>query len=126
MSFYFGLLLRTSVPALCLVFLGCANVKVVVRDANSALIEVMTLTESGEGKTEERLYAVEDRILDTCQSLFTSTDYVLLGEDIPLFTLLGALLSSGNCRQTVDAAFRELATARKTKTIDNLELAIRQ
>ena len=127
MSLYFGLLLRISVPALCLVLsLGCANVNVVMRDANGALIEVVTLTEFSEGRAEERLYAVEERILDTCQSLFTSTDYALLGEDIPLLTQLGALLSSGICRQTVDDALRELDAVRKTKTIDSLELAITQ
>ena len=127
MSLYFGLLLRISVSALCLVLSpGCANVNVVMRDANGALIEVMTLTKFGEGRAEERLYAVEERILDTCQSLFTSTDHALLGEDIPLLTQLGALLSSGSCRQTVDDALRELDAVRKTKTIDSLELAITQ
>jgi len=127
MSLYFGLLLRISVPALCLVLsLGCANVNVIMRDANGALIEVVTLTEFSEGRAEERLYAVEERILDTCQSLFTSTAYALLGEDIPLLTQLGALLSSGSCRQTVDDALRELDAVRKTKTIDSLELVITQ
>ncbi len=122
-----GLLLRISVPALCLVLsLGCANVNVVTRDANGALMEVMTLTEFGKGRTEERLYAVEKRILDICQILFTSTDFILLGENIPLLTQLGALFSSGSCRQTVDDALRELDTIRKTKKLDSLKLAITQ
>jgi len=81
------LLLRIPVPALCLVLsLGCANVNVVMRDASGALMEVMTFTEFDEGRTEERLYAVEERILDTCRNLFTSTDFTLLGEDIHIGT----------------------------------------
>ena len=121
MSLYFGLLLRISVPALWLVLsLGCANVNVVTRDANGALREVMTLTEFDEGRAEERLYAVENSILDTCQILFTSTDFVLLGEDIPLLMQLGALFSSGSCRQTVDDALRELDAIKKTKKIHSL------
>ena len=127
MSFYFDLLLRISVPALCLVLsLGCANVNVVMRDANGVLMEVMTLAEFDEGRAEERLYAVEERILDTCQNLFISTDFALLGEDIPLLTQLGALFSSGSCQQTVDNALRELDAIRETKKIDSLEWAITQ
>ena len=127
MSFYFVLLLRISVPALCLVLsLGCANVNLVAREANGALLEVMTLTEFDKGKAEKQLYAVENRILETCQSLFSSTDYVLLGEDIPLLTQLGALFSSGSCQQTVDDAIRELDAIKKTKKIESLELAISQ
>ena len=118
---------RSSIPVFCLVLsLGCVNVNVVTRDANSALMEVMTLTEFNEGSAEERLYAVENRILETCQSLFTSTDFVLLGEDIPLLTQLGALFSSGSCRQTVDDVLRELDVIKKTKKINSLELAITQ
>ncbi len=118
---------RSSIPALCLVLsLGCANVNVVMRDASGALMEVMTLTEFDEGRTEERLYAVEERILDTCQNLFTSTDFALLGEDIPLLTQLGALFSSGSCRQTVDDALQELDAIRETKKIDSLEWTITQ
>lgn len=107
---------RSSIPALCLVLsLGCANVNVVMRDANGALMEVMTLTEFDEGRAGERLYAVENRILDTCQSLFTSTDFALLGEDIPLLTQLGALFSSGSCQQTVVDALRELDTIKENE-----------
>ena len=107
---------RSSIPALCLVLsLGCANVNVVMRNANGALMEVMTLTEFDEGRAEERLYAVENRILDTCQSLFTSTDFALLGEDIPLLTQLGALFSSGSCQQTVVDALRELDTIKENE-----------
>ena len=127
MSLYIGLLLRISVPALCLVLsLGCANVNVVMRDANGALMEVMTLAEFDEGRAEEQLYVVEERILDTCQNLFVSTDFVLLGEDIPLLTQLGALFSSGSCRQTVDNALEELDAMRETKKTDSLEWTITQ
>ncbi len=129
MSLYIDLLLRISVPAFCLVLsLGCANVNVVMRDASGVLMEVMTLAEFDEGRAEEeeRLYAVEERILDTCQNLFTSTDFVLLGEDIPLLTQLGALFSSGSCQQTVDDALRELDAIRETKKIDSLEWTITQ
>ena len=120
MSLDYGHLLRISVPALCLVLsLGCASVKVVTRDANGALMDVMTLTGFDEGKTEERLYAVENRILSTCQNLFSSTEHVLLGEDIPLLTQLGALFSSGSCRQTVDDALQELDAIKKTKKTDS-------
>ncbi len=118
---------RSSIPALCLVLsLGCANVNVVMRDANGALMEVMTLTEFDEGRAEEQLYAVEKRILDTCQNLFTSTVFALLGEDIPLLTQLRALFSSGSCRQTVDDALQELDAIRQTKKIDSLEWTITQ
>ncbi len=107
---------RSSIPVLCLVLsLGCANVNVVTRDANSALMEVMTLTEFNEGSAEERLYAVENRILETCHILFTSTEFVLLGEDIPLLTQLGALFSSGSCQQTVVDALRELDTIKENE-----------
>jgi len=121
MSLYFGLQLRLSVPVLCLVLsLGCANVKVVTRDANYALMEVIALTEFDEVSAEEQLYAVENRILDTCHILFTSTNYVLLGEDIPLLTQLGALISSGSCQQTVGDALRELDAIKKTKKTESL------
>ena len=107
------LLLRLSVPTLCLsLSLGCANVNVIMRDANGVLLEVMTLTEFNDDKADERLYAVEERILDTCEFLFISTEFRLLGEDIPLLTQLGALFSSENCRQTVDEALQELHAIR--------------
>jgi len=107
---------RSSIPVLCLVLsLGCVNVNVVTRNANGALMEVMTLTEFDEGRAEEQLYAVENHILDSCQSLFISTDFALLGEDIPLLTQLGALFSSGSCRQTVDDALRELDTIKENE-----------
>jgi len=121
MSLYFGLQSRLSVPVLCLVLsLGCANVKVITRDANYALMEVMALTEIDEVSAEEQLYAVENRILDTCHILFTSTSYVLLGEDIPLLTQLGALISSGSCQQTVGDALQELDAIKKTKKTESL------
>jgi hypothetical protein len=95
-------------------------VKVVTRDANYALMEVIALTEFDEVSAGEQLYAVENRILDSCHILFTSTDFALLGGGIPLLTQLGALFSSGNCQQTVDDALKELNVIKNTKKIHSL------
>ncbi len=93
-SLYFGLLSRIFIPAIFLVlFLGCANVKVAMRDANATLTEVMTYTEFVDDRVEERLFTFEERILDTCHILFTITDFALLGEKIPFLTQLKALFS---------------------------------
>lgn len=100
-----------SVLVLCLVLLaGCANVRGTVRDATDTLMMAMTMTELNEGETVEQLYAVEERILYSCQPLFASAHSAFLGEDISLLTKIGALFSSGGCRQTVDAVQREMST----------------
>ena len=79
-------------------------------------MEVMSLTEPERGESAERIYGVEERILDSCQPLLDGAQLKLGGVDVSLFsgmiTRLGALLSSDNCRQTVDAARRELEDVR--------------
>ncbi len=100
-----------SVLVLCfLLFAGCINVKGTLRDATDTLMMVMTMTELNESETVDQLYAVEERILYSCEPLFASAQSAFLGEDIPLLTKVGALFSSGGCRQTVDAVQREMNT----------------
>jgi hypothetical protein len=97
------------VPAVFLVLLaGCASVKDTLRDTHRVLITVAGLTEHGEEREVEQLYLAEDRIYDSCSPLLRSTNFKLLGEDIPLLVQLGALLSSKGCQQTVDQVRVEL------------------
>ncbi len=102
-------IIHISLPVFFLLFMsGCASVKTVVRDATNILTTVMFLTDQNNGKTLEQLNAVEEHILDSCQTLFSSADYALLNEGIPVLVKLGALFSSDSCQRTVNNARQEL------------------
>ena len=102
-------MIRISLPVFFLLFTpGCASVKTVVRDATGILTTVISLTDQNNGKTLEQLNAIEEHILDSCQTLFSSALYALLHERIPILVKLGALFSSDSCQRTVNNARQEL------------------
>jgi len=71
-------------------------------------MEVIQVTEFGDADATEAYYAVEASILNSCETLLGSARFPLLGEPIPLFTLLDALLDTPGCRQTVSVAREKL------------------
>ena len=97
--------------------MGCASIRGTLRDAHGALGEVADLSEfDASASQEQRLYYVEDLILDSCQPLLAGARLAFDGEDVPLLTglfmRLGALFNSGHCARTVAAARVEIADVR--------------
>ncbi len=109
-QFYFmRRIIRISLLVFFLLFMsGCASVKTVVRDATGILTAVMSLTDQNNGKTLDQLNAVEEHILDSCETLFISADHALQNEGIPVLVKLGALFNSRGCQRTVNNARQEL------------------
>jgi len=90
---------------------GCAGVEETARSTHHTLADVSDLAARAGTTDVERLYAVEDRILRSCEEVLESVHHVVNGEEIPLLTRILALLSAGGCGHSVVDARRALRRA---------------
>lgn len=88
---------------------ACAGPEKTFRDAHDVVTEVIDLTVEAQNPSEaENLYALEERVETACRPIFKSAHRQWVFGDIPFYSQLETLVSTHQCRQTVDEARRWL------------------
>lgn len=100
-----------AAPALFCVFVlsACAGPEKTFRDAHDVVTEVIYLTADARDPSDaESLYALEERVEAACRPMFKSAHRQWVFGDIPFSARWESLLSTFQCRKSVDEARRLL------------------
>ncbi|MDX1514096.1 MAG: hypothetical protein R3174_10180 [Gammaproteobacteria bacterium] len=88
---------------------ACAGPEKTFRDAHDVVTEVIDLTADTRDEADAKsLYALEDRVQTACRPIFRTAHRQWVFGDIPFYAQVEALMSTHQCRRTVDDARRTL------------------
>ena len=103
-------ILRAFLALSCVPLIAaCAGPEKTFRDAHDVVTEVIVLTADTQDEAEAKsLYALEDRVQTACRPMFRTANRQWVFGDIPFYARVETLMSTHQCRRSVDDARRAL------------------